>query len=282
MVDLHTHSNKSDGSYSPGELVKLAVEKNLSAIALTDHDTVAGLEEACEAAKSLPIEVIKGVELSSKYENKDIHIVGLFINEKAPGFLEFLTEFRLAREIRNEQMCKKLQEHGVNLSIEELKAAFPDAVITRGQYAEMIYRKGYTKSIPEAFERFVGDNSPCYVPRDLISPRQAIELIKQADGLAILAHPTLYHMSNSRLRTLVGLLKDYGLDGIEGKYTTYSHTEEREIKELATDFDLILSGGSDFHGKTKPRTQLGTGFGNLYVDDSVLEKLREKHQKTNK
>ncbi len=274
MVDLHVHSNRSDGSYTPRELVDYALEKGLSAFALTDHDTTAGINEAVSYAEGKPLEVIPGVELSTEYEGRDIHIVGLYINQGMPGFAEYLKEFQNSRELRNEKMCERLRAYGIDITLEELKLEFPGAVITRGLYAKYMLKKGYIKSMTEAFDRYIGDHGPCFVAREKITPEQAVGFIKSAGGLSILAHPPLYRMSRTRLEILVERLKAAGLDGIEAKYTTYSSTEEREMKEIAAKFNLAISGGSDFHGTTKPKTDLGIGYGSLYIDESVLAHLK--------
>ena len=274
MVDLHVHSNKSDGSYTPRELVDYALEKGLTAFALTDHDTTAGIGEAVSYAKGKPLEVIPGVELSTEYEGRDIHIVGLYVNQSAPGFADYLKEFQNSRDLRNKKMCEKLKEHGIDITLEELEHEFPGAVITRGLYAKYMLKKGYIKSMQEAFDRYIGDHGPCFVAREKITPAQAVGFIKSTGGLSILAHPPLYRMSRKRLEILVEHLKAAGLDGIEAKYTTYSSTEEREMKEIAAKFGLAISGGSDFHGTTKPKTDLGVGYGSLYIHESVLTHLK--------
>ncbi|HOO28265.1 MAG TPA: PHP domain-containing protein, partial [Lachnospiraceae bacterium] len=199
----------------------------------------------------------------------------LYVNQESAGFSDYLKEFQSTRELRNKKMCARLREHGIDITPEELKKEFPGAVITRGLYAKYMLKNGYVKSMKEAFDRYIGDHAPCYVPREKITPEQAVGFIKSAGGLSILAHPTLYHMSRTRLETLVGRLKEAGLDGIEAKYTTYSISEEREMKEIAAKFGLAISGGSDFHGTTKPDTDLGVGYGRLYIDDSVLENLKK-------
>ncbi len=274
MVDLHVHSSKSDGSYTPLELVDYALEKGLTAFALTDHDTTAGIDEAISYAKGKPLEVIPGVELSTEYEGRDIHIVGLYVNQNAPGFADYIKKFQDSRKLRNEKICEKLKEHGIDITLEELEHEFPGAIITRGLYAKYMLKKGYIKSMQEAFDRYIGDHGPCFVAREKITPEQAVGFIKSAGGLSILAHPPLYRMSRAKLEILVGRLKAAGLDGIEAKYTTYSSTEEREMKEIAAKFDLAISGGSDFHGTTKPKTDLGIGYGNLYIHESVLSHLK--------
>ena len=276
MIDLHVHSTCSDGTLSPTELVDYAIQKGLSAFALTDHDCVEGLDTILSYAKSLPNapEIIPGIELSTDENGQEVHMVGLFIDHHNPEFNQYLQEFIASRTTRNKKMCHLLQEHGMNITYEELEAEFPGAVLTRAHYAKLLMKHGYVKSIKEAFERFLGDHCPCYVSREKITPVMAIDLIKKAGGLAILAHPILYHMSDARLDALVQKLKEAGLTGIEAIYSTYSPAEERQIRKLATKYNLLLSGGSDFHGENKPGLDLGTGYGKLYVPEEVLTKLK--------
>ena len=276
MIDLHVHSTCSDGTLSPTELVDYAIQKGLSAFALTDHDCVEGLDTILSYAKSLPNapEIIPGIELSTDENGQEVHMVGLFIDHHNPEFNQYLQEFIESRTTRNKKMCHLLQEHGMNITYEELEAEFPGAVLTRAHYAKLLLKHGYVKSIKEAFERFLGDHCPCYVSREKITPVMAIDLIKKAGGLAILAHPILYHMSDARLDALVQKLKEAGLTGIEAIYSTYSPAEERQIRKLAAKYDLLLSGGSDFHGENKPGLDLGTGYGKLYVPEEILDKLK--------
>lgn len=277
MIDLHVHSTCSDGTLSPTELVDYAIQKGLSAFALTDHDCVEGLDTILSYAKSLPNapEIIPGIELSTDENGQEVHMVGLFIDHHNPEFNQYLQEFIASRTTRNKKMCHLLQEHGMNITYEELEAEFPGAVLTRAHYAKLLLKHGYVKSIKEAFERFLGDHCPCYVSREKITPVMAIDLIKKAGGLAILAHPILYHMSDARLDALVQKLKEAGLTGIEAIYSTYSPAEERQIRKLAAKYDLLLSGGSDFHGENKPGLDLGTGYGKLYVPEEVLLALKK-------
>lgn len=274
-VDLHVHSTKSDGTYTPTELVAYAIEKGLSAFALTDHDTTAGLAEAFQAAKDKDIEVISGIEFSTEYEGRDIHILGLDIAYENPHFREQLTAFQNSRRIRNEKMCELLRGGGIDISFESLTAEFPGSVITRAHYAKYLLSHGYTKSIKEAFERYVGDNCPYFVPREKVTPVQAIQLILQADGIPILAHPLLYHMGKERLDLLVSRLAESGLMGIEAVYSTYAPSEERDMKNLAKKYHLCISGGSDFHGSTKPGLDLAVGYGKLFIPEEILVLLRQ-------
>lgn len=281
IVDLHVHSNKSDGSFTPGELVDYALQKGLSAFALTDHDTTEGLDEALEYAKGKNIEVIPGIELSSEYEGRDIHIVGLYIDHHCAAFQKQLQEFRDARVNRNIKMCSNLQEAGIDITYEKLIAEFPDSVITRSHYAKYLLKYGYIKNLQEAFDKYVGDHCKYFVPREKITPAQAVDLILSAGGIPVLAHPILYHMTNAQLDKLVSGLKEAGLIGIEAIYSTYKPAEERQIRQLAAKYDLALSGGSDFHGTAKPGLDLATGYGKLFIPADILTGL-QKYRDTSK
>ncbi len=282
-VDLHVHSNRSDGTFSPSQLVDYAIEKGLAAFALTDHDTIDGLDEAISYAESLTsrhcpdssaLEVIPGIEFSTEYQGQDVHIVGLYIDYHNEAFQKQLQEFVSSRESRNRKMCLLLQEHGIQVTYEDLLAEFPDAVITRAHYAKYMLNHGYIKSMKEAFERYIDDHGPCYVPREKVTPGQAVKLILAADGIPILAHPILYRMSDDRLDTLTAALKEAGLIGIEAIYSTYTPAEERQIRALAVKYHLLISGGSDFHGSNKPGLDLAVGYGRLFVPYSVLQNLK--------
>ena len=308
IVDLHVHSNKSDGSMSPSRLVGLAAEKGLCAFALTDHDTTEGIPEAMEAARQynvalaegripalpnmqpgrtaafsdsspggvppLPLEVIPGIEFSTEYQGKDIHILGLYIDYEASFFKAHIKAFVDSRILRNQKMCANLQGAGIDISYEKLLEAYPGSVITRGHYARYMLEHGYVKNIPEAFEKYIGDHSKYYVPREKVTPSQAIHLILKAGGLPILAHPPLYHMSDAALDTLVNLLTEDGLVGIEAIYSTYQPSDERQMRSLAKKYGLCISRGSDFHGATKPNLEMATGYGSLCIPEDVLLELK--------
>ncbi len=273
-VDLHVHSNKSDGTFSPSELVAYAIEKGLRAFALTDHDTVDGLDEAIDAAKGKDIEVIPGIEFSTEYEGKDIHIVGLYIDYKSEIFQNKIQEFVDSRIERNHKMCANLQAAGIDISYEKLLAAFPDAVITRAHYANYLIAIGAVKCHSEAFDKYLGDHTKYFVPREKVTPMQAVQLILDVGGIPVLAHPTLYHMSDKRLALLVQRLKDSGLMAMECIYSTYTPSETRQMTALAKKYDLLPSGGSDFHGGTKPKLDLGTGYGSLVIPEEILDNLK--------
>ncbi len=306
IVDLHVHSTKSDGTYTPTELVNYAMEKGLHAIALTDHDTIDGLQEAIDYAEQLrkdfeqntlppavrslqanrrkPLtassvpEIIPGIEFSTEYQGKDIHIVGLYIDYRNPDFQKYLQNFVDSRTLRNQKMCALLQESGIDISYEKLIAEFPGSVITRAHYAKYLLQHGYITSLKEAFDRYVGDHCRYFVPREKVTPAQAVELILAADGIPILAHPVLYRMSDARLDALVAELKEAGLMGIEAIYSTYTAGEERQMRALAKKYHLLISGGSDFHGANKPKLDLGKGYGKLLVQGGVLSDIKRSRK----
>ena len=284
-IDLHVHSNRSDGTFSPRQLVDYAMEKWLKAFALTDHDCIDGLEEAiqyadtlkkkAEEGQSLQVpEVIPGIEFSTEYQEQDVHILGLYIHYQEASFQKQLKAFVDSRISRNQKMCRLLTDTGLSVTYEDLLAEFPDAVITRAHYAKYMLNHGYINSMAEAFERYIGDRCPCYVPREKITPVQAVELVLKAGGVPVLAHPLLYHMSDSRLDALISQLTEAGLLGLEAIYSTYTAAEERQMRRLAAKYGLLISGGSDFHGENKPGLDLGTGYGRLFIPCSLLDDIR--------
>ena len=274
QIDLHVHSIRSDGTMTPKELVDYAVYKGLKAMALTDHDTVDGIDEIMEYAKDKPIEIIPGIEYSTQYNERDVHIVGLFIDHKAPVFLAYLARFQQSRTDRNHKLCANLRSAGIDITYEALLAAFPDAVITRAHYAKFLLDKGYVKSRDEAFERYLGDHTPYFVHREKVTPEEVIDVTRRAGGIPVLAHPTLYGLGSEQLDLLIRRLKAAGLMGIETYYSTYSPSEEKKIKALADKYGLLPSGGSDFHGENKPGLDLATGYGRLYIHEEVLAQMK--------
>lgn len=278
-IDLHVHSNCSDGTMTPSELVAYAQEKNLAAFALTDHDTVKGLKEAMEASRGIDVEVIAGIEFSTNYHGQDVHIVGLDIGYEDAKFLEQTEIFRDARNIRNEKMIRRMQEDGIDISKEQMKEAFQDAIWTRAHFARYLTEHGYAKDMQDAFTRFLGDHGIYFVPREKATPAQAVELIFQSGGIPILAHPLLYHLDEPGLCKLFLELKNAGLIGVEALYSTHSQKDENLVRHLAKCYNLKISGGSDFHGSNKPGIDLGCGRGALKIPYEVLEGLRERREK---
>lgn len=282
-VDLHTHTTGSDGTCTPKELVRYAFRKGLAAVALTDHDTVAGIAEAMAAAREMneenAPEVIPGVELSTEYMGKDIHIIGLYIDWKDPAFADKLQEFADARIFRNRKMCRLLTEAGYEVTYEALEAAFPDTVITRAHFAQYLCEHGMVSSVEEVFSKLIGDDCPYFVPREDLTPADAVRLVLQYGGVPILAHPLQYKLTDAGLRELVSSLEAEGLLGIEVYYSGYKPADTAYLCRIADEYGLLVSGGSDYHGARKKNLDLGTGYGHLYVPDSVLPPIREAHIK---
>ena len=275
-VDLHTHSSFSDGTLTPTELVKLAAQTGLSSIALTDHDTTDGVCEALAAADRYGVEVIPGVELSTDYYGKDIHIVGLFIDFRDEAFTARLHALREEREARNGRMAGKLTDAGFPMTIVELHQEFRESVLTRAHFARFMMSRGYVSTIVEAFEKYIGEDCPCYVPREKVTPQDAVRMILRHHGIPVLAHPMQYKLGDEVLRRLVGELKDAGLAGIEVRYCTHTEEEVSYLSAIAEEFGLMKSGGSDFHGENKPGLSLGTGYGDLEVPAEYLTAMKHR------
>lgn len=278
MIDLHVHSNISDGTLTPAQVVDLAVENQLKAIALTDHDTIDGIEEAFARAQfhrdnGIDFTFIPGVELSVGYKKRDIHILGLNIDYKKKSFVALLNQMVCERKERNKKMVKNFQDAGFDITLEALQAEAKNAVITRAHFAKELVRKRYVSTAKEAFAKYLGEDGPYYVNRKFITPKQAIEAILDADGIPCLAHPMLYHLPAEELSQLVERLTNQGLLAIEAIYSTYSKQEETAVRFLASKYGLMLTGGSDYHGEVKPHISIGSGMGNLEVPDSILDTL---------
>lgn len=276
MIDLHVHSNHSDGTLSPEELVVLAESEGVSAFALTDHDTVSGIQKAKSAASRVgsKVTVISGTEISAAYHKKDIHILGLFIDETNSTLLAALEEAVTARELRNEQMAERFRSLGIPLTLEELRLVNPDTVITRAHFAKYLIEHGHVKNSEEAFRRYLNYDAPCFVPREYMQPERAISLILQAGGIPVLAHPLLYKLPPAELEALLQRLTSAGLKGLEVYYSSNTNFDEQICYSLANRFGLLMTGGTDFHGANKPNLYLGTGRNrNLNIPETLLTPL---------
>ena len=282
IIDLHVHSTASDGTYTPAEVAKLAKTIGLSAIALTDHDTIDGLEEFQKAGTALGIETITGIEFAAlweKHHRPEIHIVGLGFDPNHPVLSERMKDIKESRDIRNRKMCEKLSSIGLHITLDEVAANAGGEIITRAHFANVLLQKGYIAKKEDAFSRYISTGLPGYVEREFLTPELCIQTIKEAGGAAILAHPTLYGLNMEQLEELCGELIPCGLDGIECQYSTYSPAETKAITALAEKMHLLPSGGSDFHGKNKPNIHLGSGKSNLAITYSFWEELKKRRQK---
>lgn len=279
IIDLHTHSTCSDGTYTPTELVELAKKIGLSALALTDHDTIDGLEDFQAAGKACGIETIPGIEFAALWERHhrpEIHIVGLGFDSCHPVLRERMKDIRQSRDIRNLKMCEKLTSIGLHITLDEVATNAGGEIITRAHFANVLLQKGYIKKKEDAFSRYISTGLPGYVEREFLSPELCIHTIKEAGGAAVLAHPTLYGLEPEQLEELCRELIPYGLDGIECQYSTYSPAETKAITALAERMGLLPSGGSDFHGKYKPNIHLGSGKSNLAIPYDFWEELQKR------
>lgn len=284
FIDLHTHSTFSDGTYTPEEIVREAAYKNLSCVALTDHDCIYGLDKFQAAGKKYGVETINGIELAAYYEapfierKKEIHIVGLFIDSKNPELLK-KTELILEQRVeRNKKMVKRLSELGFPMTYDELRAIAGRDSCSRTHYALLMVKKGYVKNKDEAFAKYISTGMPGYVPRILPTPKECIELIKNAGGVPILAHPTLYRLSSEQIDLMACDLRKIGMEGIETMYSTYTLQQENFITEISEKYGFAKSGGSDFHGSNKAGIFLGTGKGNLSIPEKFLEELKDRRK----
>ncbi len=271
-IDLHTHSTFSDGTFTPLQLVKYAEEKGLKAFALTDHDTTEGVKEAKSIETN--VEVISGVEISTRYDKKEIHIVGLYVNENDADLNKQLKYYREKRVTRNFEILEKLNSLGVNITIDDVKESCTGDVISRAHIAKALVSKGFVGSYTEAFDRYLGDNKCAYVPRETLNYEESMELITKAGGVPVLAHPLLYKMSDTNLENMMVKLRQKGLKAVEVYYSTHSNSDTQHVMAMANRVGLIYSGGSDFHGATKPKIDMGTGMGKLAVPYEILEKIR--------
>ncbi len=276
-IDLHVHSTFSDGTNTPEELVEMAVEKQLSAFALTDHDTTGGVFEAVEAAKKYEgrLRIIPGVEISATLGKRDIHILGLNIDPQNTALVSALDGARYNRNQRNIAMLNRFRDAGFDITLEDLLSRDEStaASITRAHFAKALTAKGYTKDNADAFKKYLDFDKPFYIPREFMERKTAVELILQAGGIPILAHPLLYGLSRKETEDLIDELKGYGLRGIEAVYSAYSGEEEQYLKSVAHRKGLKISGGTDYHGANKPYLQLGTGRGNMHIPEKILEDL---------
>ena len=215
-IDLHVHSNCSDGTCSPSGLAAYAAGKGLAAFALTDHDTEEGIVEAKKAASKYQVELVPGIEFSTEYKGRELHILGLDIRPEQKDFARHLDFFQKSRENRNEEMARLLRERaGFDIYLEQIQEANPDSLITRAHFGRWLVDKGYVPSIKEVFARYIGDGCPCFVPKQYTEPKNAIRLIRDAGGIAVLAHPLLYHFTDEELAACAADLKEAGLQGLE-------------------------------------------------------------------
>ncbi len=278
LIDLHTHSNASDGTFSPRELVKLASKIDLRAVAITDHDTSSGITEGLSQGKKLGIEVIPGIEMSIDYkgpENGEMHILGLFIDPENDKILKTSEWLKKKRAERLPRMLDLLEKCDIQISEDEVLSHSTQGITSRPHIARVMIKKGYVGSIKQAFDEYLKKGAVAYVGKERLALEKAMYLILSAGGIPILAHPYSLNLQVSKLKCLISDMKDLGLQGIEAYYPMHSTEDNNNYLEIASEFDLLLSGGTDFHGTNKPQIQLGMGHGNLRIPYSLLETMKK-------
>jgi len=276
-IDLHTHSLCSDGAQTPTDVVRTAKEAGLSAIALSDHDNIDGVQEAMDAGKALGVEVIPAVELSAQSDT-ELHILGYFIDIHNKKLQETMAYALQVRDERQEETCRKLNEQGFEITMDELREeAHGNPVLCRAHFAQIMVRKGYAESVKEAFSKYLSVGCYAYSNRQALTGPEAVSIIREAGGIAVAAHLHLIKMPDEQLKEYLKSLIPYGLDGIEGYYSDYTPDMQERYQAMAKELGLVISGGTDYHGANKPHLSIGTGRGNLEIPYSVLEGLRERH-----
>ncbi len=274
MIDLHIHSNRSDGSDTPEEIVRKGAALGLRAMALTDHDTVRGSLEFLETARNLGVETVPAVELSVRFESGEVHVLGYGIDPRNPDLTAGLEFFRSARLDRNRKMVEQLARVGYPVTFDEVVACAGDPeLVGRPHFAEALRRRGYVKTTAEAFDRLIGDHGPGYVPRRFMDAAEGVRLVREAGGIPVWAHPRL-GFSNDSIVKILGKLVPKGLAGLEAYHAEHTPRKREDVAAIARGRGLLVTGGTDYHGKLKPGLALGTGFGDLSVPDELWDSLR--------
>ena len=276
VVDLHCHTTASDGTYTPTELVKAASSIGLAAVAITDHDTVSGHEEALRAGVDEKIEVVPGIEFSTS-SGGTVHILGYYVDHNSEKLVNATNWIIHERDDRNEKICALMQADGLDISYPEMKARYGD-VIGRPHFAVMLVRLGIATDVQDAFRRYMNKGERYFIRRRFLPLIQTITVIRQAGGVPVLAHPFQYQRDDEGLRALIRECMDLGLLGMECCYSGYTPEQQEYLEALADEYGLVKTGGSDFHGTNKKHIRLGTGInGTLSVPYEMLEKLKETH-----
>lgn len=272
-IDLHIHSSISDGTETPAQIVRKAKEANLAVIALTDHDTTAGLSEAAEEAEALDITFVPGCEISTRTEQRSIHILGLWLPLKDESLEKFLQHVRAVRDDRNHKIIARLHALGIEIEMEEVAANAGGNCIGRPHFANVLVEKGIVQEKKEAFTEYLGSSGKAYVPKAPIEPADACKALSRAGATVIMAHPLLNNPDVAWLDKKVNELAGHGLDGLEVWHTEKNKGNERLLQKMARQHNLAVSGGTDYHGKNKAGIVLGKGAGNLSIPFRVYEDL---------
>jgi len=280
LVDLHIHTSTSDGSYSPKEIVALAQEQGLKAIAITDHDTIEGNKHAVAAGIDRGLEVIPGVEISVEWNKRPVHILGYYIDWEHKSLASQLRNLVAFREERNPQIVKKLNLLGLQLSYDDVKKVAGEGTVGRPHFAQVLVEKGYVKNEDQAFSKYLQRGASAYVEKKRLSPQEGIRLIKDARGIAVLAHPfTTDGITDREMEPFIVHFKQLGIEGIEAFYPLHTSQQTLQLQDLAKKYRLLVTGGTDFHGKQKPHIRLGRGFGNMQVPYQIVTEMKKALRK---
>ncbi len=275
LIDLHVHSNASDGSLTPTEVADEAMRMGLSAIALTDHDTIDGIPEILEYTKDKPLEVVPGIELSCYYNNREVHILGFYMDYTNPALNKELSELKKAREGRNLKMVELMQADGLPVTMEKLLHGNPDSVITRAHFARVLVEEGVCKDKEAAFKKYIGIGCKYYLPKPQVTCETAMRILTTYSKGAFLAHPLLYHLGYAQIEELLIYLKSLGLKGVEAYHSSNNAYESDKLRSMAMKLGLGISGGSDFHGAVKPNIQMGKGRGGMKISMHLLDEIKK-------
>lgn len=276
MIDLHTHTHASDGTLSPPQLVSAAARIGLEALAITDHDTFSGYEEAVPYAAEAGLDLVCGIELSTKHRGRSVHLLGYFLNQgPSQEFRTWIAELQASRHLRNQQLVEKLRSKGCRITLEEVYQR-GGTLPGRPHLAEILLEKGHVDSIQQAFDEYLDDSAECFVPRNEPTFAEGVARIAAGGGLSSLPHPCRVSRDPEVLADCVREMRDLGLRAIEVYHSDHSKADTSYYESLAGQFFLGITGGSDFHGDTKPRVALGVGANdNVSVPYSVLDELRK-------
>lgn len=272
-IDLHTHSVYSDGTMTPKELVQHAKNAGLSAISLTDHDCIDGVNEAITEGNKIGLEVVPGIEFSVQSET-ETHILGYYVDIKSPALQSVIPEILRVRRERGLQTEENLKKQGFDVSYEEALKLAPGGLVGRAHFARIMVEKGYSSSVKEAFDLYLSSGKKGFSSHQYLTDEEAIRVINESGGFSFVAHLHLIRLSDNELFEYLKKLKNAGLDGIEGYYTEYTPEMQKKYMEMAKELNLSISGGTDFHAKSKPHIEIGTGLGNLKIPYSVLEEIK--------
>jgi 3',5'-nucleoside bisphosphate phosphatase len=283
-IDLHIHTTASDGTFTPSEILVHAIKLKLQAIAITDHDTLVGSSEALNSGIPAPLEFLTGVEISAApppfyHQAGSFHLLGYSIRLDDPKLNQTLEKLQVARKNRNPAIINRLNELGISISLDEVRELAGDAQLGRPHIAQMMISTGVVSSIDEAFDQFLGADKPAYVDKYRVKCSRAIEAIRGAGGIPVLAHPGLLACeSDTEFDELLGHLKPMGIQGVEVYYSEHTADQTRLFAELAQRHDLLMTGGTDFHGSIHPDIEMGSGKGNLAVSYELYKKLIKHHK----